>query len=171
MWPLTPALTSTVNTLRHGQNGHNFRDDIFKRISMDGTFLLLLQFLPKCLRDDPIGNTSVLVQVKAWRRKATSHYLNQWWPNSVTHICVTRAQCIKAWIVDYIAYAFTYRHVCMKTLYHFFHIFPLTTHPMPVQLESEITWFIRSRHDRKRATSISGLNTSYGARVILMGWF
>ena len=27
--------------------------------------------------------------------QATSHYLNQWWPSSTTHICVTRPQWVK----------------------------------------------------------------------------
>ena len=28
--------------------------------------------------------------------QATSHYLNQWWPSSMTHICVTRPQWVKS---------------------------------------------------------------------------
>ena len=27
----------------------------------------------------------------------TIHYLNQWWPSSTTHICVTRPQWVKSW--------------------------------------------------------------------------
>ena len=38
-----------------------------------------LRFVPKC----PIANKSALVQVIACRLLATSHYLNQWWPNSL----------------------------------------------------------------------------------------
>ena len=34
-----------------------------------------------------IDNKLKLVQVMAWRR--TRHYLNQWWPISLTHICGT----------------------------------------------------------------------------------
>ena len=33
--------------------------------------------------------------------QATSHYLNQWWPSSTTHICVTRPQWVKARISNY----------------------------------------------------------------------
>ena len=40
-----------------------------------------------------IDNNSALVQTMAWR-KATSHYLNQWWPSSLTHICITRPQWV-----------------------------------------------------------------------------
>ena len=36
--------------------------------------------MPRNLIDDK----STLVQVMAWCRQATSHYLNQWWPRSLT---------------------------------------------------------------------------------------
>ena len=45
-----------------------------------------LKFIPK----GPIDNMPALIQILAWRRMATSHYLNQWWPSLLTHICVTR---------------------------------------------------------------------------------
>ena len=32
----------------------------------------------------------------AWRRIATSHYLNECWPDSLTHICGTRGRWVKA---------------------------------------------------------------------------
>ena len=45
-----------------------------------------LKFIPK----GPIDNMPALIQILAWRRMATSHYLNQWWPSLLTHVCVTR---------------------------------------------------------------------------------
>ena len=38
---------------------------------------------------------STLVQVMAWRRQATSHYLSQCWPRSLSSYGVTRPQCVK----------------------------------------------------------------------------
>ena len=35
--------------------------------------------------------------------QATSHYLNQWWPSSTTHICVTRPQWVNSlWSITYV---------------------------------------------------------------------
>ena len=47
--------------------------------------------MPQDLTDDK----STLVQVMAWCRQATSHYLNQCWPRSPTPYGVTRPQWVK----------------------------------------------------------------------------
>ena len=47
--------------------------------------------MPQDLTDDK----STLVQVMAWCRQATSHYLNQRWPRSLTSYGVTRPQWVK----------------------------------------------------------------------------
>ena len=31
--------------------------------------------------------------------QATSHYLNQWWPSSLIHICITQTQWVETWSV------------------------------------------------------------------------
>ena len=49
---------------------------------------------------------STLVQVMVWCRQATSHYLNQCWPRSMSPYGVTGPQCVKAilnlsiWVID-----------------------------------------------------------------------
>ena len=48
---------------------------------------------------NPIDDKSILVQVMAWRRQATSHYLSQCWPRSMLSYGVTRPQWVKAWDV------------------------------------------------------------------------
>ena len=58
-----------INTLRPGQNGRHFADDIFKCI------FISLKFVPK----GPINNIPALVQIMVGADQATSHYLNQWW--------------------------------------------------------------------------------------------
>ena len=63
------------NTLRPRQNGHHFADDTFKRIFLDENVRVSLKFVLK----GPIDNIPALVQIMAWRRSGTSHYLNQWW--------------------------------------------------------------------------------------------
>ena len=47
--------------------------------------------MPQVLTDDK----STLVQVMAWCRQATSHYLNQCWPWSPTSYGITRPQWVK----------------------------------------------------------------------------
>ena len=51
--------------------------------------------MPQDLTDDK----STLVQVMAWCRQATSHYLSQCWARSMSPNCVTRPQWVK--IIDY----------------------------------------------------------------------
>ena len=48
--------------------------------------------MPQDLTDDK----STLVQVMAWCRQATSHYLNQCWPRSPTPYGVTRPQWVNS---------------------------------------------------------------------------
>ena len=50
----------------------------------------VLRWMPQDLTDDK----STLVQVMAWCRQATSHYLNQCWPRSPTPYGVTRPQWV-----------------------------------------------------------------------------
>ena len=49
-----------------------------------------LRWMPWDLTDDK----STLVQVMAWCRQATSHYLNQCWPSSMSPYGVTRPQWV-----------------------------------------------------------------------------
>ena len=49
-----------------------------------------LRLMPEKLTDDK----STLVQVMAWCRQATSHYLSQCWPSSMSPYGVTRAQWV-----------------------------------------------------------------------------
>ena len=54
---------------------------------------IALRWMPLGLTDDK----STSVQVMAWCRQATSHYLNQCWPRSTSPFCVTRTQWVKTY--------------------------------------------------------------------------
>ena len=54
------------------------------------------KFVPK----GPIDNESTLVQVMAWRRQATSHYLSQCWTSSPTDICGTRGRWVNVTLTN-----------------------------------------------------------------------
>ena len=72
-------------------------EDLNVILKMQSSFLLywlvssnLLMIMPQGLTDDK----STMVQVMAWCRQATSHYLNQCWPTSPTSYGVTRSQWV-----------------------------------------------------------------------------
>ena len=72
----------------------NFRLVIFKLISVIGGWgnscEIALRWMPLDLTDDK----SILVQVMAWCRQATSHYLSQCWPRFISPYGVTRPQWV-----------------------------------------------------------------------------
>ena len=71
-------------------NGRHLADDIFGCISVNEEICILIKISLKFVPKDPIDNNPALVQIMVWRRIATSHYLNQCWPDSLTHLCGTR---------------------------------------------------------------------------------
>ena len=92
---ICPLLLSTqprLNWLAPWKFECNFRYLVFQIISViDGwviSFELTLRWMSLDLTDD----NSTLVQVMAWCRQATSHYLNQCWPRSLSPYGVTRPQ-------------------------------------------------------------------------------
>ena len=56
------------------------------------SYKIALRWMPQDLTDDK----STLVQVLAWWRQATSHYLSQCWPTSMSPYGVTRPQWVKS---------------------------------------------------------------------------
>ena len=76
----------------------NFSHEIFKQILVIGDWgiscEIALTWKPQDLTDDK----STLVKVMAWCRQATSHYLSQCWPSSLSPYGVTRPQWVKSLI-------------------------------------------------------------------------
>ena len=83
------------NSLAAGRFQFNFRYVIFKLTLVNGgwgtSYEIALRWMPKDLTDDK----STLVQVMAWCRQATSHYLSQCWPRSMLPNGVTKPQWVK----------------------------------------------------------------------------
>ena len=92
-------MTSSVNSLALGKFQFNIRKVIFKLTLVNGgwciSYEIALRWMPQDLTDDK----STFVQVMAWCRQATSHYLSQCWPRSMSPYGVTRPQWVKvmAW--------------------------------------------------------------------------
>ena len=91
-----PYIVYSFNPLAPVRSGCHFKTAIFNLVLLIGIFTSsmnnALRWMPRDLTDDK----STLVQVMAWYREATSHYLSQCWPSSMSPHGVTRPQWIKA---------------------------------------------------------------------------
>ena len=89
---LASAPEGFINSLAPGRPGCHFKTAIFNLVLLIGIFTSFkdnaLRWMPWDLTDDK----STLVQVMAWCRQATSHYLNQCWPRSLPPYGITRPQ-------------------------------------------------------------------------------
>ena len=87
-----------LNSLAPRKFERNFTYVIFKRILVIDDWgiscEIALTWKPQDLTDDK----SILVQVMAWCRQATSHYPSQCWPSSLSPYGVTRPQWVKRYI-------------------------------------------------------------------------
>ena len=85
------------NSLAPGKFEWNFRCVIFKQIQViDGWGISChaCEISLIWMSLDFIDGQSTLVQVMAWCRQATSHYLSQCWPSSLSPIDITRPQWV-----------------------------------------------------------------------------
>ena len=69
-------------------------DDNFKCIFLNENDRIPIRISLKFVPRSPTDNEPALVQVMAWRR--TGDYLNQCWPDSLTHICGTRERWVNS---------------------------------------------------------------------------
>ena len=80
------------NSLAHGRFGLNFKIIIFKLISWTDISCTSCKIFVRWIPPSSIGDKSTLVQVMAWCHQATSHYLSQCWPRSLSPYGITRPQ-------------------------------------------------------------------------------
>ena len=86
---------SSFNSLAPGKFEWNFRYVILKQILVIDGWGISCEIVPIWMSLDFIDDQSTLVQVMPWCRQATSHYLSQCWPRSLTPYGVTRPQWVK----------------------------------------------------------------------------
>ena len=86
----------TINSLRPGQDGRRFADDIFTCIFINENCCILIKFSLKYVRKDPIDNNPALVQTMAWRRSEDKTLSEPMMISFTTHICVNRPQWVNA---------------------------------------------------------------------------
>ena len=86
------------NSLAPGWFEFNFRKVIFKLTLVNGgwriSYKIALRWIPQDFTDDK----STLVQVMAWCRQATSPYLSECWPRSMSPNGVTRPQWVSMYL-------------------------------------------------------------------------
>ena len=84
---------------------------------------------------------SVLVQVMHWCRQATSHYLSQCWPKSMTPCGVTMPQRVKIqWVLHADAYT---RQWILFIIGSSNGLSPVRTKPLSEQILTYYNWIIR----------------------------
>ena len=84
-----------VNSLAPGKFKWNFRHVIFKQILVINGWGISCEIALIWMSLDFTDDQSTSVQVMAWCRQATSHYLSQCWPTSLSPYGVTRPQWVK----------------------------------------------------------------------------
>ena len=93
-WEQPHQKCSQLNSLAPRRFKRKFREVIFKLdLVVDGWGIsceIVLTWMPQDLTNDK----STLVQVMAWCRQATSHYLSQCWHSSLSPYGVTRPQWV-----------------------------------------------------------------------------
>ena len=83
-----------VNSLAPSRFWLNFKWVIFKQILVIDGWVISCEITLRWMSQGLTDNKSTLVQVMAWCRQATSHYLNQCWRRSPTPYGVTRHQWV-----------------------------------------------------------------------------
>ena len=100
--PLTNCCSSAapcvvyVISLAPVRPGCHFKTAIFNFVLLIGFFRSSNDNVPRWMPWDVTDDKSTLVQVMAWCRQATSHYLSQCWPRSPSPYDVTRPQWVKS---------------------------------------------------------------------------
>ena len=84
-----------LNTLRPRQNGRHFPDDTFKRIFLNDNVRISIKISLKFIPKGPIINIPALIEIMAWRRRGGKPLSEPLMVSLLTHICVTRPQCVK----------------------------------------------------------------------------
>ena len=84
------------NSFAPGKFEWNFRYEIFKQILVIYGWGISCEIALIWMSLDFVDDRSTLVQVMAWRRQATSHYLSQCWPRSLSPYGVTRPQWVNS---------------------------------------------------------------------------
>ena len=94
------VITQLFNTLKPGQNGRHFADDIFKCIFVNENVWIPIKISLKFVPKGPNNNIiPALVQIMAWRRPGDKPLSEPMMVRLPTHTCVTRPQWVNVQIL------------------------------------------------------------------------
>ena len=85
-----------INSLAPGRFELNFIQAVFKLILVTGGWAIFCETTLRWMSLDLTDDKSTLVRVMAWCHQATSHYLSQCWPRSLTPYGITRPQWVNS---------------------------------------------------------------------------
>ena len=88
---------NSLNHWPHRRSECDSKNVSFNLVLLIGVFRSSHHNALRWMPQDLIDDKSALVQVMAWCRQATSHYLSQCWPRSQSPYGVTRLQNIRKW--------------------------------------------------------------------------
>ena len=100
------ALIHAFSTLKPRQNGRLFADDTFKRIFLNENIRISIEISLKFVPKGLINNIAAPVLIMAWRRPGDKPLSEPMMVRSLTHICITRPQCV---ILPYFILVLHYR--------------------------------------------------------------
>ena len=97
-WAESHLRLSWLNSLAPGRFEWNFRHIIFKLMLVIDGWGISCEIALIWMSLDFTDDQSTLGQVMAWCCQATSHYLSQCWPRSLSPYGVTRPQWVKSYL-------------------------------------------------------------------------
>ena len=91
------SLLPIFKTLRPGQDGQHFPDDIFQSIFLNENYCILIQISLKHVLKGPIYNNPALVQIMAWRRPGNKPLSEPMMLRLLTHTWISRPKWVNSW--------------------------------------------------------------------------
>ena len=88
-------VVTDINSMALGKSRCNFKNQIFILDSLISIFISSYHNALGWILQDHTDDKSTLVQVMAWCRQATSHFLSQCWPSFMSSYGITRPQWVK----------------------------------------------------------------------------
>ena len=85
-----------INSLGPRQNGRHFADNSFKCIFLNENVWILIKIPLKFVPKGPKNDIPALIQIMAWRRPGDKPLSEPMMISLLTHICVTRPQCVNS---------------------------------------------------------------------------
>ena len=144
-WPISMSTHDVikgqwVNSLAPGKFKRNFRHVIFKQILVTDGWGITCETALMWMSLDFTDDQSTLVQVMAWCRQATSHYLSQCWPRSLSPMASLGHNESTGWFSKCQSLIFAGPAPCLRDLL----MFPIWLLCLVVHHRLNLCWRVRA---------------------------